>query len=435
MAKGMGTFTAVWAGQLVSMLGSSLTSFALGVWIYQQTGSTEQFALLTLFATAPFLVVSPFAGGWVDRHDRRRTMLCADGAAAAATLAVAVLYALGGLAVWHLYLSTAIRSAAGAFQWLAWSAATAQIVEAEDLGRANGLTQVSQSLSQLLAPVLAGSLLVPLGLGGLFALDFATFAVALAVLLAVRFGGSPIPAPNKPSTREDLIVGWQTIARQPGLVALLVFTAVSNLLVGTLSILSGPLVLAFAPAATLGLLQSVGGVGMLAGGLALGVTGGPRRKVLGVLGGMAFGGVWMAVAGLRPSALWIGAAAFGFFLSLPFIFGCTQAIWQRRIPEAVQGRVFALTGLVGGVAFPVAALIAGPLGERLFEPLLRADGTLATSLGPWLGVGPGRGLGLLFVVVGLLTVLLSAGGLLYRPLRTVEKEGGEDSPPSAALIE
>lgn len=415
----MGTFNVVWFGQLVSVLGSSLTSFALGIWIYQKTGSATQFALITLFATLPFFVLSPLAGAFVDRWDRRTVMILGDSAAALSTVAVAALLFSDQLEVWHLYASTAARSVFGTFQWLAWSASTSSLVDEPDLGRANGMTQLSQSLAQLVAPALAGALLGPLKLEGLFLIDFATFLVALITLSFVRF--PPLKTVTaRQSLWRDIAYGLPYIVKRPGLLALLLFFAAINLLVGTLSILTGPLVLAFAPASTYGLLQSVGGIGMVVGSLGLSAWGGPKRSIDGVLVGFGLGGVWMALAGLKPSVLLVGIAAFLFFLNLPIIFGSAQTIWQKKVEPAVQGRVFAMNNLISGLSFPLASLIAGPLAERGFEPLLAPGGPLAASVGLWIGVGPGRGIGLMFIVLGALTSLLALGGYLYRPLRLVE---------------
>src|SRR5512139_373075 len=96
----------VWAGQIVSLFGSGLTGFTLGVWLYQQTGSASNFALVALCTALPQMVLSPLAGVWVDRYNRRWLMALADSGAALCTLAIAALFFSGRMEVWHIYLVT-----------------------------------------------------------------------------------------------------------------------------------------------------------------------------------------------------------------------------------------------------------------------------------------------------------------------------------------
>ncbi|RPI34759.1 MAG: MFS transporter, partial [Chloroflexota bacterium] len=123
----MNTFTLVWAGQLVSLFGSGLTGFALGLWVYQQTGSVTQYALIALSAVLPRILVSPLAGVLADRWDRRRAMILSDCGAGLTTLAIALLFLSSRLEVWHIYLATGAGAAFGAIQWPAYTASISQL--------------------------------------------------------------------------------------------------------------------------------------------------------------------------------------------------------------------------------------------------------------------------------------------------------------------
>ncbi|HRC77184.1 MAG TPA: MFS transporter, partial [Kouleothrix sp.] len=172
--RGMRAFLLIWAGQLISILGSQLTGFALGVWVYQTTGSVTQLTLISFFASIPFLAVTPLAGALVDRWNLRWTMLLGDLGGAFATLAYLALLASGLLQIWHIYIIVAITAVFGAFQFPALSVATTLIVPKEQLGRASGLNPLAQGIAQLLGPLLAGVLVALVGLPGVIAIDFAS---------------------------------------------------------------------------------------------------------------------------------------------------------------------------------------------------------------------------------------------------------------------
>ena len=267
-AHGMRVFIVIWFGQLISVLGSGLTNFALGVWIYQKTGSTTLFALNPLAYALPNLIVSPFAGALVDRWDRRRAMIFSDTGAGLSTLAVALLLLGGRLEIWHVYLVTAVSSAFSAFQWPAYSAATTLLVPKSQLGRAGGLVQIGEAVSQLLSPAIAGVLFVTVGLAGVTLIDFATFFFALLTLLVVRF---PQPektaegAAGKGTLLKEAAYGWKYILLRPGLLGLLVVFAVTNFLGGLTNTLIYPLLLDMTTAEMLGYLVSFVGLGMLLG--------------------------------------------------------------------------------------------------------------------------------------------------------------------------
>ena len=179
----MKAFLPIWFGQLVSTLGSGLTGFALGVWIFERTGSATQFSLVLLATTLPRVLLSPVAGVVADRCDRRKLIVLGDLGAGIGTLVVYLLFTQGVLQVWHIYLATGVSAAFGTFQGPALGASITMLVKDEQLGRANGLQGLSQALSQLLAPLLGGWLVVLAGLQAVLLMDMASFLVAVVPLL------------------------------------------------------------------------------------------------------------------------------------------------------------------------------------------------------------------------------------------------------------
>jgi hypothetical protein len=436
--RGLRVFLVVWLGQLVSLVGSSLTGFALGVWVYQHTGSVTQFAFTAFCNVLPGILLSPLAGVLVDRWSHRWTLLLSDTGAALSTLAIAALLLGGQLDVWHIYVMTAISSILRAFQGPAYIAATALLVPKQHLGRASGMIQMGQAMGLLVAPVLGALLLTSIQLQGVILLDLGGFLFALITLLSVRFPKAKVAGEaGKGSLLHEIAYGWRYVASRPGILALLLFFAAVNLLGGILEVLITPLVLSFASTVALGTILSTGGMGMLAGSLGMSLWGGPRRRIHGVLGFMLLCGLWMLIAGLDTSVLLVAVSAFLIFFGLPIINGCSQAILQNKVAPAVQGRVFALSGALTGASLPLAYAVSGPLADHVFEPLMAVDGPLAPSLGPWIGVGPGRGIGLMFVVVGLLTLVLTLVAYRYPRLRLIEDELPDalpDEVPDQAMV-
>jgi|HubBroStandDraft_3_1064219.scaffolds.fasta_scaffold26370_2 DHA3 family macrolide efflux protein-like MFS transporter len=423
--KGFPGFAAVCLGQTVSMLGSGLTAFAVGVWIYRSTGSVTQFALISFCAVAPLTFLSPLAGALADRWDRRWVMIVSDAGAAVASLALALLFWSGRVELWSVCAATVWSSLFRGLRFPALAASIPLMVGKEHLGRANGMLEIGNAASQLLAPVAAGVLVGTIQIKGVLLLDVATFAAAIVTLLLVEV---PSP-PRQPSERRPLLkdaaAGWTYIRDRNGLLGLLALACVINSAIGLVQTLITPLVLSFASPAVLGVVLSTAGSGMLAGGLLMAIWGGPRRQrrqMAPVLALLAVQGATLFAGGLRPNAVLIAASAFLYLLCLPIIISCTQTIWQTKVPPEVMGRVFAIRQMTSAAMVPVAYLLAGPLADRLFEPLVAPHGPLAASVGRVIGVGPGRGIGLLFMTLGAAVVLAVAAALSYKPLWNLDRE-------------
>jgi MFS family permease len=425
-SHGMRTFIVVWFGQLVSTIGSGLTGFALGVWVYQETGSTTLFAMNMLAYAIPNLIVSPFAGALVDRWDRRTIMILSDSGAGLATLSVAVLLLTGNLEVWHVFLATAASATFTTFQWPAYSATTTLLVPKEQLGRAGGMVQIGEAVSQLLAPAAAGALFVTTGLQGVVLIDFATYIIAIGTLLLVRF-----PQPEATEEGEEsrgtllneAVYGWKYITARSGLLGLLLIFAAFNFLNSLTNPLLAPMILDMTTADVFGYLFSIVGVGMLIGTLVMSAWGGPKRRIHGVLFFLFLAGLFTMGFGFSPSLTVMAVAGFFLMLVLPVINGSSQAIWQIKVAPDLQGRVFAVRRMIAWSIIPIAYILAGPLNDKVFKPLLVEGGTLAnTVVGQVVGVGPSRGTGLLFIVIGFLSALVALSGYLNPRVRNIEDE-------------
>lgn len=413
-------FLTVWFGQTVSVVGSGVAAFALGVWVYQKTGSVTQFALILVLTSAPMVFLVPFAGALVDRWDRRRTMIAANLVSAAGVLALFALVATDRMAIWHIYLATALTAAATAFHWPAYAAASTLLVPKRHFARAAGLTEFSRAASVVLSPLLASVLLFAAGLRGVLVIDCASFLCAAACLVGIRIP-SPEPQPRQ-SLMADVRFGWRYLAERPGLGRLLAQFSAMNLLCSFVPVLVIPLVLAATSEQYLGLTVTLGAVGFLVGGVIMSIWGGPPHRARAiVLCGLAQG-VGMLLAGLRPWPVLIAIGLFCFYFWIPILNGCSQAIWQSKVPPGLQGRIFAIRRMFAQGTTPMGYLLAGPLADRVFVPLLLPAGALASSAGQVIGVGPGRGVGLLFVVLGVLCLAVNLISLRSHSLMHVERD-------------
>jgi MFS family permease len=422
---GIGVFLIVWFGQLVSLTGSGLTSFALGVWVYKSTGSVTQFSLILLSAMLPCILISPVAGALVDRWNRRWCMIVSDSGAGITTAVLALLLATGSLEIWHIYLAVSLSSVFKAFQLPAYTASTSMLIPKKYLPRASCVVRSGEACAQLISPLLAGVLLGIVKLQGVILIDLVTFLFALTTLLLVRFPNTKTAAVSedgKASIWQDVVYGWTYIAVRPGLLVLLILFALDNFVTGVVEVLLTPLVLTFASVTELGTIQSIGGVGMVLGSLAMTIWGGPRSLICGIFAFDLFAHMSILAFGLRTSLPLFAVLNFLFFFSIPIINGCCDAIFLRKVAPEVQGRVFATIKMIWMSCIPLAYVVAGPLAERIFEPLMAKNGLLAGSIGEIIGVGPGRGIGLLFITMEIIAILVTVAAYRYPRLWFMEDE-------------
>lgn len=435
-AKNWQAFITIWVGQIISMFGSGLTNFGLGVWVYEQTGSATDFTLIYVCGVLPTLLLAPFVGALVDRWDRRAVLLLSYLGAASAMVALVTLVALDRLAIWHVYAIVAFGSIFLAFQFPAYGAVATLLVPKRHFGRASGMVQFGTSSARILAPLLAGILMPVIRLEGLVAVDVVTFFIGAVTLLLVR-----IPRPErsaagqaaKGSIFREAGFGWVYLKSRPALLSLLGFFALLNMFFAMSQVLVTPLVLSGTGAPQLGLVLAFGSFGALAGGLLMSAWGGPAKRIWGILGFSPLLGLAMLVIGISSWVPLIAAGVFSLFFLVPIINGSDQAIWQSKVEPDVQGRVFAMRQLFSQFTTPIAYLAAGPLADRVFGPLLAPGGRLADSLGSVFGVGEGRGIGLQFAVMGCLLTLTALAGLAYPKLRGLDEEIPDAVPEQAAV--
>lgn len=424
--KNMRAFTLIWFGQLVSMLGTGMTNFALSFWIFEETGQATALSIAIFCFVAPSIVLSPIAGAIVDRSNRKLVMILTDLAAGVVTIVWLLLVVFGDLQIWQIYVGNVIAGAFSSFQFPAFSAAVSLMIPKEQFGRAAGMMDFAGAASGILAPALAGALLAPIGLGGIMAIDVATFVFGILAVLAVRIPQperSPDEPAELPSIWQDSLFGFKYIWARPSLLGLQLVFASINFLAAFGTAIMVPMILAHTAnnEKTLATVMTVGAVGGVVGGVIMSTWGGPKRRVHGVLGGMVVASLLgPTVMGLARGAVGWAAGAFAEQGTIPILNGSNQAIWQAKVPPSMQGRVFATRRMIAQITFPLALLFAGPLADKVFEPAMMGGTPLSAAFGWLVGTGPGAGMSLMLVFSGLLGAAVGVGGYLFPAVRNAE---------------
>lgn len=411
-ANGFRTFLIVWATQSVSVLGTALTFFAMTIWLTKTVYPRPEqkpalaFALsaISLAFALSNVFVAPLAGAWADRHDRKRTMIFMDLTNGCLSLLLAFLLVTHHLPLVTLLGLIVVCSALGAFHSSAFDTSYAMLVPAEQLPRANGMMQTMWSLSGVIAPAVAATIISLPALvwqsrwAALFAgtlgrltdgtalvigVDALTFFLAAFTLLFLVIPSpqrTDLEANGKPkkSLWADVKEGMRYIGhRRPLLWLLLTFT-VANFTFSPLGVLQ-PLLVKFNLAAdwhargmtyemALALLGTVGSIGGVVGGVAISAWGGlKKRRVYGVLAPMVLVGAAQICYGLS-AWIWLSAAmALLMNFTGPIMNAHSQAIWQTQTPHELQGRVFSVRRLIAQCSWPLGAVLAGWAGGR-FNP-------------------------------------------------------------------
>jgi len=421
--EGMQAFYALLGGQLISLIGSGMTRFGLSIWVLSETGNTTAYTTMIFFAVFPAGLGALFTGPFIDRWDRRKLFIGANIVASLAILAMAILFFTDSMTLWHLYLVMAINGIASAFISPAMQSSTRLLVPKERLNRASGLSQLLRPMEMILAPSLAGFILGSFGLEVVFIIDFITFLVNIIILSLMTIPRPPRAAEQTGKMKfwAELSAGFRYIRERPPFVTLLgLFTTIMFFLPGLAYSLITPLVLSFQTEKGLGLILSVFGIGSIFGGVFLASWRGNHRRMNGILVAMAVAGSAAIVMGLWENPWTIGLGVLLTGLSFVFMSGLNQVIWQIKSSPEYQGRLFALMGTVAVIGQSLGILIAGPLAGRIFQPMFEQGGLLADSIGTLIGVGTGRGMAFMFVVLGCIVLGIALVCWLNPSVRLLE---------------
>jgi MFS family permease len=270
---GMRAFTVVWAGQVISMLGTAMSQFAYTIWAYEATGKATALALVAFFSFTPTILLSPIAGALVDRWNRKWIMILSDLVAGLSSVAILLLFVHNSLEIWHLYVAGAVAGALEAFQFPAYSAAVTTMIPKKHYARASGMRSLARSATRIFAPMLAAVMLLSIGLAGILAIDIASFVFAIGTLLVIS-----VPQPETADSGQrqqgniwqESAYGFRYIFACPSMLGLVLVTLILNLF--TLAfVVRNPMILTRTgnDEASLAGVQTAMGAGGVVGGLLL----------------------------------------------------------------------------------------------------------------------------------------------------------------------
>ena len=422
----MAGFTLVWLGQLVSVLATNMSGFALTIWAFQATGSATILGIVQLSFTLPFLLISPFAGAMVDRYNRKLMMMVSDLGAVLATSVVLILNSAGALQIWHLYIANAIFGLCNSFQWPAYSAAISTMVPKTQYDRANGMMSLIESGPAVFSPILAGALLPLIKLTGILTIDVVTFFVAIGALLLVHV---PQPAlteegqAGKGSLLKEAAYGFKYIFVRRSLLSLLLVILCLNLMGGFSQSLTAPMVLLRTNnnSATLGIVESAFAIGGVVGGLIVSAWGGFKKRIRGMLiGWSAYAFLGLILFGLgRNLTVWIPVALLS-AVTFPLTQSASNAIWQAKVAPDIQGRVFSARRLIAWLVDPIMPVVSGLIADNALEPAMQTQVGLGNAFGWLVGNEPGSGMSLQFIISGLLYIMVIFVAFFIPAVRNVE---------------
>ncbi|NWF70050.1 MAG: MFS transporter [Chloroflexi bacterium] len=417
------TFYWIVITQTLSMVGSQMSSFAVGIWVYGQTGNVTPLALVALFSTLPLLVAQGFAGVLADRYDRRLIMALADTGQAIATVLLLLSFASGQFQLWHLYAVSFIQAVFRVFQSPAFGASVTMLVPDEQRERANAIMQLMDPAAGLIAPAVAGLLYAAIGVTGVIAIDLLTFVIAVGVMLALRIPRPPQTAEGrkaKGSLLYEMTVGFRYVWQHKPLLVLLLFAAGLNFLLNGMGVLNTAYVLARTEnnEAALGVLMSVLSAGGIAGAIFIGAWGGTRPRIHTIMPALILVGVTVMIFGMARHPVLMGVCLFVAMFMVPLANVSLISMMQTKVAPDLQGRVFAFFGQIAMMATPLAFLLVGPAADQVFEPAVGQAGWDAVA--PLVGSSVGAGMGLMIVIAGLGVLLASVFTYTLPAIRHLE---------------
>ena len=405
-----GKFILLWAGELISSIGGGLTSFGLGVYIFNQTQSAAGMALVTLLGFLPTLLFSVPAGVLADRYDRRLLMMVGDGFSALGIGYILVCMMRGGATLGQICLGVFISATFSALLEPSFRATITDLLTKEEYSKAGGLVSLAGSARYLFSPVLAGFLLGMSDVKLLLIIDIGTFFLTAAGAAVVRksiiIKAVSMHAPFFKSMKE----GWDAVHGNRGVFALVMLSAAITLFMGMFQILAEPLILAFTNAQTLGIAETVCACGMLASGLILGICGIKRKHFRILVISFIAAGLFMIGFGLFENVIPICVFGFGFFATLPFANNCLDYLARTNIADEVQGRAWGMIGFLSRIGYVIAYAISGIAADKL---------------GKFTGLGVGRGAAAGVRIAGICMVLVAVMCSLSASLRRLERAEGE----------
>ncbi|MCB9461345.1 MAG: MFS transporter [Anaerolineaceae bacterium] len=434
MTSGIITFYILTVTQVLSLIGSRMTSIAFGIWLFQQTGDSAPVLLASFFVMLPQALAGSFGGVIADRWPRRLVLMLTDTGAAVGTALLLLSFMLGTFEVWQLYVVAFLQGALGMMQRPAMDASITMMVPSTHRDRANTLRLMAGPVAGIIAPVLAALIFATFGLVGVISIDLASFFVAVITLWFVRI---PEPKKTNPKTGrshflDDSKEAFAFLWNARVLFFMMFYAAALNFfLAGSINLATPYILTLTGSEETLGILLGIMNLGMVIGGVIMFVRGGTNPRIHGIMLGLMFRGLALAVYGLVRTPIALAFAVFFVLFSNALVDGSFMSMLQSKVPPHLQGRVFALLFQMMNIATPLSLLMTGYVVDNLLEPAVNTPGWSAVA--PLVGSQPGSGMGLFIMVNGVLIFVMTLAVYLIPAVRHNERKM-PDYAPSGAII-
>jgi MFS transporter, DHA3 family, macrolide efflux protein len=402
-------FLIVWAGQMVSAIGTGLSAFTLGVYAFRTTGLATSYALIVLFGVLPSFLLKPIGGVLADHFDRRLLIVISDLGGAAGLVFILFIMSAGHIRLWQIDLGVAMTSVFAALRDPAYKASISDFLSPDDYAKASGLVHLAGSAQFLVSPLIAGILIGFFDIKYILTIDIGTYALAIVTVMVVRRKMVAFMAkPMEGRFIDELREGFQATVANKGIRWLIGITALVLFYIGLLQALFAPMVLEFTDVRKLGISQSVCAIGMLVSSLLIGVAGGKSNFVAILAGSLGLMGLFFSFLGLSTNIFLLIIPGFFFFFVIPFVNSSIDVLIRNNIDNSQQGRVWSFVSVITYSGAVLSYFVAGFLADHVFNPLFLPHGIFADSiLGRLVGIGPGRGIAFMFVMSGLAVVTLA----------------------------
>lgn len=403
-------FLLLWMGQLIAAIGGGLTSFGLGVYVFEKTRSAAGMALVTLLGFLPTLVLSVPAGVLADRHDRRLLMMLGDGFSGLGVLYILICIMRGEASLFQICIGVFVSAVFSSLLDPAYKATVSDLLTEDEYSKASGLVSLAGSARYLVSPVIAGILLSVSDIKLLLVIDICTFILTVISTFAVRRGIKSEKCPEELSFKESMKDGWNAIRKRRGVFMLVIVSSLLTLFIGVFQILAEPMILSMADAKTLGIAETICASGMLVSSLYLGIRGIKAGYVKILSLSLALAGVCILGFGSLHSIVFITLSGFGFFMMLPFANNCLDFLVRTNIPTELQGRVWGIVGFLSQIGYVIA---------------YGCSGIMADWIAKCSGISVGRGAGMVISFAGVVLVVVSVSVLFMKEIRFLEKKRSE----------
>lgn len=404
--KNFPKFLLLWAGEFISSIGGGLTSFGLGVYVFQQTGSAAGMALVTLLGFLPNLFLSVPAGVLADRYDRRILMMLGDGLSAFGIIYILICMVNGGAELWQICVGVTISSIFSSLLEPAYRATITDLLTKDQFSKASGLVGLAGSARYLISPLLAGILLKISDVKLLLIIDISTFVITVIATAVVKKGIKAKVEETTETFKQSLKTGWKAIKKRRGVLELVVISSVITLFMGIFQILAEPMVLSFSDSMVLGIAETVCASGMLVTSIFLGARGLKKNftKILSI--SLAVSGLGIIGFGVIENIYIITAFGFLFFAALPFANNCLDYLVRTNIPDKLQGRVWGLISFISQLGYVVAYAVSGVVADGFSKAF---------------DVSVGRGAAITVMIAGTILILVALPIMKNRKIKALEE--------------